>query len=173
MARAGRKRSIETRIRDAKAVELRRRGLSYEQIAGQLEFSAVSSAFEAVKRGLADTCAEENPVQAQMSMERLDALTRLFERIAATKHLVVSLGSGKVVMDPARPGQPLTDDGPVMQAGLALLRVEESRRKLKGLDAPSRTRVEVITADVIESEIARLEGELAANDRDASNTGAS
>jgi hypothetical protein len=163
MPRAGRKRSTDTRIRDARAVELRRRGLTYEQIADQLSFSAVSSAFDAVKRGLADIATEETPGLTLMSMERLDALTRLFERIAATKHYAISLGSGKVVMDPAT-GQPLIDDNPAMQAGLALLRIEESRRKLKGLDAPSRKLIEIVPPEVIEANIARLEAELAGND---------
>jgi hypothetical protein len=159
-----RRRAIETREQDAKAVEYRRRGLSYAQIATQLGFRAQSSAFEAVQRGLADGVREEAGPLTAMSMERLDALTRLFEKIAATKHYAVSLGSGKIVMDPQNPGQPLLDDGPALQAGLALLRVDESRRKLKGYDAPSRKQVEVITADMVESHIARLESELAAND---------
>jgi hypothetical protein len=159
-----RRRSVVTRENDIRAIDLRRRGLTYEQIATQMGFRATSSAYEAVQRGLAEAFREEAGALTQMEAERLDALRRLFERIAATKHYAVSLGSGKVIMDPANPGQPLTDDGPAMAAGLALLRVSESWRKLKGLDAPAKSRVEVVTADVIESEITRLEADLAAND---------
>ena len=39
------------------------------------------------------------------------------------------------------------DDGPVISAGVALLRVSESWRKLKGLDAPAKHEVRTIDAD--------------------------
>ena len=38
--------------------------------------------------------------------------------------------------------------------------VQERRAKLLGLDEPAKSRIEVITADVIEAEIRRLEGKL-------------
>lgn len=165
-----RRRSVATRENDIRAIDLRRRGLTYEQIATQLGFRAASSAYEAVQRGLAEAFRESAEALTQLEAERLDALRRLFERIAATKHYAVSLGSGKVIMDPANPGQPLTDDGPAMQAGLALLRVSESWRKLKGLDAPAKSRVEVISENTVDAEIKRLEDEMAARDRDHSGT---
>ena len=59
-------------------------------------------------------------------------------------------------MDPAKPGEPLVDDTPVIQAGLALLRVMERRAKYLGLDAPTKSRVEVITEDVVDAEMAVL-----------------
>ena len=49
-----RRRSLATRENDARALEFRRRGLSYEQIAGQMEWRSPSSAHEAVQRALAD-----------------------------------------------------------------------------------------------------------------------
>ena len=91
-------------------------------------------------------------------------LLRAFNRVLATKHYATG-SSGKVAVHPET-GQPLVDDGPVIQAGLALLRVSESRRKLLGLDAPQRARVEVITEDAVEAEIRRLSEKL--NDRDHS-----
>lgn len=158
-----RHRTTADRDRDIKAVELARRGLTYDQIAAQMGYRDRSGAFRAVQRGLADAFREEAAALTQMEMERLNALTRLFEKIIATRHYAVSLGSGRVVMDPLNPDQPLTDDGPALQAGLALLRVSESRRRLRGLDAPSRRQVEVVTADAVEANIARLEAELAAS----------
>lgn len=56
-----------------------------------------------------------------------------------------------------------------LQAIDRLLRISERRSRLLGLDAPVRTRVGTITLDAIESEIERLERELAgyAGDGDA------
>lgn len=157
-----RRRTATDRDRDLRAVELARRGLTYPQIAAQMEYRDPSGAWKAVQRGLTDAYREQADALTQLEMERLNSLTRLFERIIATRHYAVSLGSGRVVMDPLHPEEPLTDDGPALAAGLALLRVSESRRKLKGLDAPSRRQVEVITAETVEANIARLEAEVAA-----------
>ena len=57
--------------------------------------------------------------------------------------------------------RPMLDDGPVVQAATALLRVQERRAKLLGLDEPSKIRVETIPLDVVEAEIARLEAKFA------------
>ena len=165
---AARRRSIETRERDARAVELRRRHLNYKQIAAEIGYSEVRLPARPCSAAWPTRQPSPAPKSAQMELDRLDDIARGFQRVFATKHYAISLGSGKVVMDPAT-GQPLVDDGPVIQAGLALIRVMERRARYLGLDAPTRSRVEVITADVIESEIARLEGELSAND--PANTG--
>ena len=74
-------------------------------------------------------------------------------------------------MDPKNPGEPLVDDGPVITAGLALLRVMERRAKYLGLDAPVKSRVEVITEDVIDAELAALARQVAENDARAAHTG--
>jgi len=156
-----RRRSIQTMGRDARAVDLRRRHLNYRQIAAEMGWASSNAAYEAVQRGLADQSGEASEEVRRMELDRLDDIARGFQRVFATRHYVVSVGSGKIVMDPADPSQPLVDDSPVIQAGLALLRVMERRAKYLGLDAPARKQVEVITDDVIEANIARLEAELA------------
>lgn len=159
-----RRRSVADRDRDARAVELRRRHLNYQQIAAEMDYADKSGAYLAVQRGLQDMAQDAGAEVLQLELERLDDIARGFQRIFATRHYVVSVGAGKVVMDPAKPGVPLVDDGPVIQAGLALLRVMERRSKYLGLDAPAQSRVEVITSDAVEANIARLESELAVND---------
>ena len=57
-----------------------------------------------MKRGLADQAAEASAEVSQMELARLDDIARGFQRVFATKHYAISLGSGKVVMDPANPG---------------------------------------------------------------------
>ena len=106
----------------------------------------------------------------RLELDRLDDIARGFQRIFATRHYVVSVGAGKVVMDPAKPGVPLVDDSPVIQAGLALLRVMERRAKYLGLDAPTKSRVEVITEDVVDAEMAMLARQVADNDAAAAGT---
>src|ERR1039457_1791200 len=159
-----RRRSIETRERDAQAVELRRRHLNYRQIGAQMGYTD-AAAYQAVQRGLADHSAEASEAVKQMELDRLDDIARGFQRVFATRHYVVSVGSGKVVMDPKSPGEPLLDDGPVITAGLAVLRGMGRRAKYLGLDAPAKTRVEIVPEDAVDAEIKRLEARLADNDR--------
>lgn len=160
----GRTRSIADRERDLRAITLKRQGSTYDQIAAEMGYADYSGAYKAVQRGLQDACREEASELVAMEAERLDALRRMFEKIAATKHLVISLHSGKVVMDPMNPDVPLEDDAPVQSAGLALLKVSESWRKLKGLDAPARKPVEVCSEDAVDAAIKTLEAEMNARD---------
>jgi hypothetical protein len=165
----GRRRTIEDRDRDAKAVELRRRHLNYPQIAAQMGYKDPSGAYHAVQRGLQDATSDASEEVKRLELDRLDDIARGFQRVFATRHYAISLGSGKVVLDPST-GQPLVDDGPVIQAGLALIRVMERRAKYLGLDAPAQSRVQVISEDTVDAEIRRLEARLPANDRDHSGT---
>jgi len=165
-----RRRSVADRDRDARAVELRRRHLNYGQIATEMGYADPSGAYQAVQRGLNDMATDAGAEVKQLELDRLDDIARGFQRIFATKHYVVSVGAGKVVMDPAKPGVPLVDDAPVIQAGLALLRVMERRAKYLGLDAPAQSRVEVISETTVDAEIKRLESEMAGRDRDHSGT---
>ena len=45
-----------------------------------------------------------------------------------------------------------------------LVRIDEEEAKLLGLYAPAKSRVEVVTEDVVDAELARLTAELAAAD---------
>jgi hypothetical protein len=64
-----------------------------------------------------------------------------------------------------------SDDGPAIQAITHLMRVEERKARLMGLDAPKRRAVDVITHDAfmeamaaLEADVARKEAELASHD---------
>lgn len=153
-----RTRSLVTRDKDSRALDLRRRGLHYAQIAAEMGYRSPSSAHDAVQRALADTAREAAEEVRQVEAQRLDDLTATLTRIMLTRHLVVSQGT--VAVHP-QTGEPLTDDDPVIRAVLGLVRVSERRAKLLGLDAP--TRHEVITMDAVEAEIRKLEAELGGN----------
>ena len=152
----GPRRSIKNMERDAQAVDMRRNHLTYKQIAQQMGYKTTQGAYLAVQRGLADMHREPADEVRQLEIERLDAIARGFQRIYATRHYVVAPG-GKVARHPDT-GEPLIDNMPNMQAGLALLRVQERRAKYLGLDAP--VKIEHITLDSIDNEIRRLELEM-------------
>lgn len=155
------RRSVEQVDRDARAVELRRRHLNYRQIAHELGFSSVSSAYKSVQRGLADTIAETNDEVRRQELERLDDLARASLRVLETTHFAVS--HGQVIRHPET-GEVLVDDGPVLAAVDRLLKIMDRRAKYLGLDAPAK--LEVLTIDVIDEEIRKLSAELARNQTD-------
>lgn len=149
------RRDVHQIERDARAVDLRRNGLTYRQIAAELGFSSVASAHEAVQRGLMDTIAETNDEVRRLELDRLDHLARTALKILGKPHLVVS--QGRVARHPET-GETLVDSGPVLAAIDRLLKIQERRAKLLGLDAPAK--VEMLTIDAIDAEIQKLQAEL-------------
>lgn len=151
----------ETGDRDAAACRLRVQGLSYDQIAEALGFSDRSGARRAVQRALAATVREDAQELIALEAARLDDLTWHLQRVINTRHYAVTFG-GKLAADPET-GELLADDGPVVAAARELRQVSESRRKLLGLDAPARHRVEVIDDELVDRVIAHLEAQVAAS----------
>ncbi|MFD5814404.1 hypothetical protein [Streptomyces sp. NPDC127038] len=167
--------------RDAAAADLRAKGRTYQQIADELGYSDRGEAHHAVRRAINDIAREPAEAAIHFELERLDAeLGRLEQLETAARevlerhHVTVSAG-GQIVH---HQGEPLLDDAPVLQAIDRLLKIEdsrrrngESRRKLLGLDAPSRVSIE---AEQLGREIGRLldaalddPGEAAGDDTDA------
>lgn len=104
-------------VKDAQALELRKAGASYDQIARQLGYTNKGAAHKAVTRALKATLATmtlDADEYRQLAAERLDAML---------------LG----VWQAATRGDP--------QAISAVLRIEERRASMLGLDAPKRTEV--------------------------------
>lgn len=136
--------------RDAEACDLRGKGWTYRQIATHLGID-VHRAHDAVQRSMRETLREPAEAARQFELDRLDAeLVRLDGLEASVREVLerhhVTVSNGQIVrLD----GEPLLDDAPVLQAADRLLKIEdsrrkngESRRKLLGLDAPSRVSVE-------------------------------
>jgi hypothetical protein len=144
---------IDAAERDAKALELRKDGLTYTQIAERLGISR-STAHKHVTRGLHRTRQEPADELRRLEAERLNQLWAEAMAVLRRRHVMVQ--SGKIVK--GDDGQPITDDGPVLQATATLLRVMERRARLLGLDAPAKH--EVLTLDAIDAEIRRLEEQL-------------
>ena len=66
--------AIEVAERQAKALALRKRGLSFEAIAAELDFASRSGAYEAVKAGLDKTLREPAEELRQLELARLDVM---------------------------------------------------------------------------------------------------
>jgi hypothetical protein len=144
-------RTPDTAERDAEACRLRVQGLTFDAIAKQLGYEHRSSAQRAVERCLAATVAEPAAHLRAVSLQRLDAALAIVWKIMEGRHVAVS--HGRVVLDPAT-GEPLVDHGPNLQAIDRVVRLEERRARLLGLDAP--VRVENIGPDDVDREVARL-----------------
>ncbi|MEU1731402.1 hypothetical protein [Streptosporangium sp. NPDC020145] len=131
-------RSSRTAARDAEACRLRAQNLTYAQIGAELGISK-SQAHDAVRRALRDTLQEPADEVRKLELLRLDELAQLARRVMLATHYVVS--QGKVVRL-RRGGAPLEDDTPVLQAIDRLLRIQERRARLLGLDSPQRVSID-------------------------------
>lgn len=165
------RKTLETARLAQQAAEWRSKGYSYRQI-GDMQGCSASTAKHRVDRAYASIPHESTEEAKRLELSRLDTIERCAWKVLERHHFVIITGgehAGDVVYHPQRPDEPLEDDAPVLQAIDRILRVSESRRKLLGIDAPSRSRVEVITGDMIDNEIAKLEAEIAR--RSASDAG--
>lgn len=125
--------------KDAAAADLRSKGWTYQRIADELGFTEKGEAHHAVDRCLKATVKDAGEAARTMERERLDRLSEAAWAVLERRHVTVSNGKVISLPDPDTGEiKPLEDDAPVLQAIDRLLRISESRRKLDGLDAPSR-----------------------------------
>ena len=108
---------VQALDRERQAIELRKAGASYDQIARQIGYANKGAAYKAVSRAL----------KATMATMSLDA--DAYRQLAADRLDAMLLG----VWQAATRGDP--------QAISAVLRIEERRASMLGLDAPKRTEV--------------------------------
>jgi hypothetical protein len=149
--------------RDHQAYDLFRRGLSYRQVAAQLEYKSHSAAFDAVRRAARDNASDPlaEAEARQALLDRLQDYRRAAQRVLTARHYLVS--EGRIVRGPDGEA-PLLDDDPVLRALDRLLKIEDTEARLSGLYAPARARVEVITEDAVEAEMAEIARQIALND---------
>ena len=118
LRRPGRREAVATRQADA--IELRKRGASYRVIGKRLGISQ-TQAMRDCRRALAQIVVQRTETAQEMVTLELEKLDELELRSW------IKLERGD------------------MQAGSLILRICESRRRLLGLDAPSKTHAEVST----------------------------
>lgn len=146
-----------TAERRAKALTLRVSGLTYEQIADQLGYAGRAAAYVDIERALTQRKRDQQAaadLAAPLELERLDTMERAAWAVLRRQHTLVS--QGRVIKDDA--GRPMQDDGPTLDAIDRLLKIQVRRAKLLGLDMPAK--VEVLTLDLIDAEIEKLNAEL-------------
>lgn len=147
--------------RDADAARLRALRFTYDQIAVQLGYANHTGAMKAAQRGRDRAVREPHQDMVLMDLAELDEMARQAWTVLRATHYVVD--KGQVV---ELGGSPLLDDAPVLHAIAKLLDIQARRSKLVGLDAPTRSKVEVVPHDAVESAIAELEAELNERARD-------
>lgn len=153
-------RTADSAERDAEACRLRSRGQTYQQISDALGYGHRGHAYDAVQRALAVIPQEAADGLRHLQLDQLDYLTTQALGVLERRHLTIA-ASGKVV---TVDGEQVIDDAPVLAAIDRLLKIQERRAKLVGLDAPQRR--EVLTLDAIDAEIAELTAQLGADAAD-------
>lgn len=123
-------RRMEMDERQAAAMNLRRRGISYERIAVELGYASPSGAYEAVKAGMLRTLREPADELRQLELDRLDdMLEAISENIMAGD----------------------------LDSIATALRISERRAKLLGLDKPAPlVNMRVDSLNVGESDFANM-----------------
>jgi hypothetical protein len=121
--------------KDHRAAEMRSRSMTYEQIGNQLGVTR-QAAHQMVQRAINDIPKDGGEQALAMELMKLDYIERRAFVIATTKHPVISNG-GKVVLRSG--GVEIEDDTPILKALDTLLKVSQTRAKLLGLNAPTRT----------------------------------
>ena len=164
-----RRRSVETIERDHRAYDLFRRGLSYRQIGAELGVNE-KTAWEAVRRAARENAVDPLEAMAarQVFLDRFQDYRRAAQRVLSTRHYVASAQSGKLTYGPD--GNPVLDDDPVLRALDRLAKIDDMELRLRDLYPAAKSRVEVITEDVIDAELAEVARQIAQNDARAADT---
>lgn len=144
--------------RRRRAAELRRISVPWAEVARQLGYQNASAAAKDVLSALGRerrvTAAHAAGV-VQLELNKLDAMEYLLWRIAGKQHITVQ--NGRVVLDP-QSGEVVPDSAPVMMAIDRLVKVQERRAKLLGLDSVSK--IDISVTDEMSSRIRELMSEL-------------
>jgi hypothetical protein len=156
----GRRRTLEQTRKDAEALNLHCQGKSYQAIADALGWKGKGTAFHAVKRALADL--QREPLEQfdhfTAAIERIHAGLRECQQIIETPHYLAAPG-GKLATAPD--GTLVLDDGPKQRAITEMRHLNDQLIMLMDLKPATKSRVEVVTEDVVDREIAKLAEELA------------
>ena len=162
----------------ADAARLRSHGLTIRQIA-ERQGCSVGAAYKRLQRAVKAVPVEAVEALRAIECERLDAVIARFWDIVGADHPYISHGrvmsiqvgielreDGTEALDADGKTIPVyervQDAGPVMAALAGIIRASESKRKLLGLDAPTKAQIHVITEDMVDAELRRLEDEIAA-----------
>jgi len=134
--------------------------LTFREIAEAVGYASEAGARHAVYRSLAAIVRPEAEVLRRLMDERYETVSAALMRTIVSPPPKTEVA--KIVTD--EHGRPIEDRDAVTRAATALVKLDERRSKLFGLDAP---RVSVrLSLDDINAEIARVKAELGITDDD-------
>lgn len=149
----------DTLERDAEAFRMRSDGKTLNEIAIAKGFVDASHVRKALARHLDRVVTPAADEYRKLMDDQLDQMQRAVMRVLETTHYKVN--NGTVVYyggdecqcqpwerDTCGHAKPLLDDSPVLAAVDRLVKIQESRRKLYGLDAPVKHDVSVSSVTV-------------------------
>lgn len=162
--------SLSTAEKRKRAVDLKRTGATFEQIATDLGCSTPYAwrLYQDALKAIPATSVEQHRAEEldkllsweRKAVEVLDAFHPYVQNGKIINRGHKDPGTGRWVVD-----EELTDAGPVLAAIDRLVKIQDARRKLLGLDAPARTDVNLGPVDAGSIELrALLEQRQAAND---------
>ncbi len=126
---------IENAERDVLIMDLRRRGRTLQTIADEVGLSR-QRVHQIIKERLAEIPVESVQHYRSHALEVLDNLLEKANAVLEAQHLKFHEGVAIT-----HNGEVVTDNGPVLAACATILRIEERRAKLLGLDSPIKTEV--------------------------------
>lgn len=159
-------RTLESAEHD-RDVALYKAGRTYRQTAAHFKMS-LSATHSAVQRAIAAAPAVAGQEIRAEELVKLDALEAAAWEVLRANHIHVS--DGRVVKDA---DQPITDHKPVLMAIDRILRCQERRARMLGLDAPTRQTITVLTEDVVDAAIRQELAAMEALDADLTAAGGS
>lgn len=121
--------------RDAKIMDLRRRGRTLQTIADEFGISR-QRVHAIIKERLAEIPVESVQHYRTQQLELLDSLLEKTHAVLEAQHLKFHEGVA-VTHD----GVPVVDNGPALAAVATILRIEERRAKLLGTDSPVKAEI--------------------------------
>jgi hypothetical protein len=136
--------------RELRALDMKRRGLTYEAIGAEIGVSR-QGAHKIVDRALRRYQTPMVEELRTLEVTRLDAMLAQAWEMYFGSHPYVS--AGKLI-------EGVNDAGTNIAAGQLLLRIAERRARLLGLDTPVPMKIQVLTEDVIDAELRRLAEQL-------------
>lgn len=144
------------------ALDASLKGKTWAQVAQIAGYASAGAACAAVDELLKSVSVKSADRYRTESLRRLDLLDEVAWDVLGANHIHVS-ASGKVVKDiDPETGQEfiVTDHAPVLRALAEIRKNDESRRKLMGVDAPTRTKIELEQHDALDAEIESMMREL-------------
>jgi hypothetical protein len=163
---ASRARRAVTAERRARLIQERLKGRLFEDIWEDLGYASRSAATKDFSRAFEIRITEQRTsveVYRELELTRLDQLTLEAINVLRTQHYAIT-PSGKVGRHPDT-DEVLVDDGPTLAAIDRLLKIQDRRARLLGLDKPQR--MEVLTIDAIDARIDELNQQLTALESEA------